>query len=115
MKRHAGKAESKTALWFIGVWATVWWGLSFGYFLVLVWESRTLYVNLANSSNSTHFFEHWAQAIKAVYSTSFWWPTTLAIIVVVWLLGSWFWLRELKRQHISYADGFKDLLLTIRK
>ncbi len=88
----------------IGLWATIWWGVSGLYVVLLVWASRNNYVALSS----------WKSAISSAYRNSSALQILLAAVVIGWLIGGWIWLRELKRQKISYKAAFKDLFLTIR-
>jgi hypothetical protein len=103
VKAKKSKAKDKT-LKQIGLWATIWWGVSGAYVVLLVWASRNNYVVLSN----------WWSAISRTYSDSNILPALLAVILFVWVVGGWVWLRELKHRKISYKAAFKDLFLTIR-
>lgn len=88
----------------IGLWATIWWGVSGLYLVLLFWASRDNYVALSS----------WKSAICRTYHDSDVLPALLGMIIVVWVIGGLVWLGELKRQKISYKAAFKDLFLTIR-
>jgi hypothetical protein len=109
------KATPKTARWWIGLWATVWWGVSGVYILLLAWEGREYYAIESSSIRSGGFFSDWWSAVTTTYDASNVLPALLALIIAVWIAGGVVWLRELKRQKISYKAAFKDLLLTIRR
>ncbi len=103
MSAKKSKTKSKK-LKQIGLWATIWWGVSGVYLVLLVWASRNNYIALSN----------WRSAISRTYYNSDVLPALLGFIVGVWVVGGVLWLRELKRQKISYKAAFKDLFLTIR-
>jgi hypothetical protein len=110
----AGRAQPKTALWWVGIWATIWWGVSCAYPLLLIWLARSYYVHLPEAK-SQGFASDWAHAIGDTFGRySFLWPLLIAV-VAVWLVGGAIWLRELKRAKITYKSAFKDLFLTIRR
>ncbi len=98
----------------IGLWATIWWGVSGLYVVLLFWVGRSDYVTISERAGSGSAISNWQSAISSAYSDSSVLPALLALIVIVWLIGGWVWLRELKRQKISYKAAFKDLFLTIR-
>lgn len=110
-KKHLKRAR----LGFIGVWATAWWGVSCAYVLLLFWAARNDYVALAGPGGSAVSVAKWQSALAGAYDDSVWLPALLAAIVSVWVVGGWLWLRELKRQKVSYGDGFRDLFLTLRR
>jgi len=86
------KAKPYTKRWWVGVWATIWWGVTGLYIILLVWDTQ-----LANSSHTPLL-------------------VSLALLVAAgWFIGAVVWVDELKRQKISYKLAFKDLFLTIRK
>ncbi len=111
-KRKLGKAKPKTTLWYIGFWATIWWGVSGIYLVLLLWLSRNNYIY---SSMNNSFLSAWKGAIKETYTTSSLLPGLLSLIIIVWAVGAIIWIIELKRQKIKYKTAFKDLFLTIRK
>ncbi len=108
------KSTKRAKLGWIGVWATVWWGISCAYVLLLVWSGKDYYV-AAGNGGSIASLAGWRSAIGSAYRGSSWLPVLLVLIVVVWIIGGWLWLRELKHQNVSYRAGLKDLFLTIRK
>ena len=109
------RPKARTALWWIGLWATVWWGVSGAYVLLLVWMSRDSYVDISTDAGSNGFFSDWWSAISHTYDDSGVLPGLLALVIAVWVVGGVIWLRELKRQKISYKAALKDLFLTIRR
>ncbi|MBA2279478.1 hypothetical protein H0V99_03520 [Candidatus Saccharibacteria bacterium] len=98
----------------IGLWATWWWTISWVYLLLLVWQSRDFYVNRAATISSTGFFSDWLASMNSTYRSSALLPSLLALIIIVWAIGGWMWLRELKRSNNSFVVGLKDLFFTIR-
>jgi uncharacterized membrane protein HdeD (DUF308 family) len=107
-KRKSAKAKPKTSLWYIGLWATIWWAVSGIYLVVLAWMIKNRYENsLAN--------ENILKVLKKTYTTSTILQLVLGLVLIVWVLGAIIWLMELKRQKITYRSAFKDLFLTIRK
>lgn len=112
VKRTLRNPKRGTPLWRIGAWATVWWGVSGAYVLLLVWVAKDYYVERAAGSTSSSL-GNWWHAIGDAYTQSVVLPGLLALIGLVWLVGGLVWLRELKRRRISYAAAFKDLFLTI--
>lgn len=113
-KKPKTKASRRAALGWIGIWATLWWGISCAYVLLLVWAGKDTYVSLSGKTGQGGSLSRWHAAIRSTYHNSAVLPALLGIIIVVWLVGSWFWLREVKRQNIGYKAAFKDLFLTIR-
>lgn len=111
--RRAGKSKPKTTLWWIGLWATIWWGVTGIFVLVLIWQARHLYVSY--SPSSAYSLSAWRKAVAGAYSGSGTLPALLTVIISVWIIGGLVWLRELNKQRISYRSAFKDLFLTIRK
>jgi len=96
----------------IGTWATWWWGVSCGYVLLLVWRAKDYYQAFGGHGFS---LGNWARALRQAFTTSASLRVLLAAILLLWVLGGWLWLRELKRHKVSYKAAFKDLFLTIRK
>lgn len=110
------KSKNKSlALRRIGLWATIWWGVSCGYILLLVWLGRNNYAAISESTRSRGFFANWWTAISNTYRESDILLALLMLIIIIWIIGGWLWLQELKKQNISYQAAFKDLFLTIRK
>lgn len=87
-----GKAKPGTRLWWIGLWATIWLAVTGLYVVLLVWV----------------FGVATDRPVAALV-------TLAGLILVGWLLGALFWLKELQRKKISYKVAFKDLFLTIRR
>jgi hypothetical protein len=110
----AKRTKAKTALRRVGIWATIWWGISGAYVVLLAWMSKGSYVDISTGFGSNDFFSDWQSAISDTYSNYSFLPGLLAFILIVWAAGGWIWLRELKRQKISYKAAFKDLFLTLR-
>lgn len=113
MKAKKTKAKSKT-LKQIGLWATIWWGVSGLYVLLWVWLSRSNFVNLSQSPRPDNALSRWQAAMSRTYQEKWILSALLAAIIIVWAIGGWVWLKELKRRKISYKAAFKDLFLTIR-
>lgn len=103
-KGYPANVRRGSTLWKIGLWATFWWAVSCLYVLLLVWQARDAVEPLG-----------WTSAIGQTYGNSAALPALLGFILIVWAIGGIIWLRELKKQKISYNAAFKDLFLTIRK
>lgn len=114
MKKYQ-KTKPKTALWWVGVWATLWWGISCLYLALLVWTARYRFVALSDSATSAGFWRDWGSAISQQYQQQQILRFGLAFIIVGWLFGAAVWMRELKTQKLSRKAAFKDLFLTIRR
>lgn len=114
-KRSAGKAKPKTALWWIGLWATIWWGVTCGFVLVLFWRAKDYYLSAAAATPTAQFFSTWRTALAHSYHGSRLLPSFLMVIIAIWIAGGLLWLRALKIQNIGYRSAFKDLFLTIRR
>ena len=105
MKKKAGKAKSGQLRW-IGIWATIWWGISGLYIVLVAWLAKD-YLSLFENIG-------WRLAIQEVFIQH---PAViwlLIFIVDMWLIGGVVWLRALKQAKISYKSAFRDLLLTLR-
>lgn len=113
MKTGKSKPKSKT-LKRIGLWATIWWGVSGAYVVLLVWASRNDYVAFSQQAVPASSLANWRSAIEGAYRSSDTLQILLVLIATVWVIGGWLWLRELKHRNISYKAAFKDLFLTIR-
>jgi hypothetical protein len=114
-KRLIGKAKPKTVLWWIGLWATLWWAVSGLFVAWLFWESRGLYVSETLNSKVVCSRFKWSTAIWHTYTSSRSLEILSILIIIVWIVGFFVWLQELKRKKISLKEAFKDLFLTIRK
>lgn len=79
--------------------------------MLLVWESR----NAGSVSGGDYSFGSWTSAVRETFADSLFLQASLVAIILIWLVGGLWWLRELKRHKISYKTAFKDLFLTIRK
>lgn len=79
--------------------------------MLLVWESR----NAGSVKSGDFSIGNWMTAINETFDDSLFLQVSLVAIILVWLLGSLVWLRELKRYKISYKTALKDLFFTIRK
>lgn len=88
----AGKAKPHTRLWWIGLWATIWWAVS-GLWVV------GLFLYKYDSTLVTQ---------DALLDSAI-------VIVGVWGIGALVWLDALKKAKISTKAGLKDLFLTIRR
>ena len=110
MVSYAGQRKRVAALRRIGTWATYWWGASCVYILLLVWQSKDLYRPLSGFS-----LQAWWTAIHGAFSRSGLLQMLCTMLVIGWVIGGWLWLRELKRQRISYKVALRDLFFTIRK
>lgn len=93
----------------IGTWATWWWAITGLYVLALVWQGKSYYGHGGVSLSA------WLAAIHSAFNASLGLQFVLLIVIFGWVTGGWVWLRELKRQKVSYREAFKDLFLTIRK
>lgn len=111
MASYATQRMRVSALRRIGFWATLWWAVSGGYVLLLVWESR----NETAVSSGSASLGNWLSAIGSTFAGSAALQILLATVILVWLIGGLVWLRELKRHKITYKTALKDLFLTIRK
>ncbi len=95
-KGYPYNVKKGSALAKIGFWATAWWAISGLYLVILVFIARGF-------GFSDAFADHgWL-----------WW--LLAAVVLGWVVGAQFWLRELKKAKVPYRSALKDLFLTIRK
>lgn len=101
----AGKAPKGTPLWWIGMWATIWFGLSGLYLVLLIWVATDYYT--AGIS--------WVEAVKEAYAQYSILTLLVSIIITGWIIGAIVWLRALKKAKISRKAGLKDILLTVRK
>lgn len=113
--KNTKKTAKRARLGWIGVWATIWWGVSCFYLVLLVWAGKDRYATLSSSPDSGSSLSNWQSALSGAYRDSDFLPALLALIVVVWVIGGWLWLREVRRQNVGYGAAFKDLFLTIRK
>jgi hypothetical protein len=114
MKAKAGGAKKGSTLWWVGLWATVWWGVSGLYILLLVWLAKEQYVAVVEAKSSLGESSLWSLAIKEAY---FEYPALsiiLILILAVWIVIGIHWLKALKKARISYKEGLKDLFFTIR-
>lgn len=109
------KIKTSKRLEQIGLWATIWWAVSCTYVLLLLWLGREKYVELSLSISSGGFFSDWWSAAGTVYDNRAFMPGLLSLIILVWAVGTYVWLRELGKEKINYKAAFKDLFLTIRK
>lgn len=98
----------------IGIWATLWWGITCLWVLACVWQSRGIYANLSLFS-TRGFTADWRKALHMAYSSTTWLQVALLVIVLGWIAGAITWLYELKKHHFSYKAALKDLFMTIRK
>lgn len=110
-----GKAAPGTRLWNIGFWATVWWGVTGLYCLLVVWMSKNYYAELSIADPSDKVLNNWKLAFGDAYSRNILLILLTTMIIAGWVLCANLWLKELKRQKISYKAGLKDLLFTIRR
>jgi hypothetical protein len=109
------KAKPKTVLWWVGFWATLWWGLSCIFVVILIWQSRTYYADQSILQAHSNFFGGWQHAISYTYKRTNWLEWLLTVIICVWLAGGLVWLAAVKRQKVSYRPALKDLFLTLRQ
>jgi hypothetical protein len=115
-KKAMKKAKRNSHLWWIGVWATTWWGVSGLYVLLLAWMAKPYYVeDSMTGPMPTDMWADWSNAITRAYTESEVLRALLWVILLVWVIGGIKWLMEIRRQRISYAAAFKDLLLTVRR
>jgi hypothetical protein len=114
-QKRAGKARFRTTLWWIGLFATLWWAVTCLFVVLIIWQSRYLYVQYSVTNPHELFPTEWIVAIKNTYKASGFLDILLLAIVVGWLAGGFLWLHELKRQSIPYRAALKDLFATIRK
>jgi hypothetical protein len=113
-QRVVGKAPRSTRLWWVGLWATIWWGLSCIFCLVLVWQSRTRYVQYTVLEIGGYHFAAWNQAIIHTYGAELW-LTLLSLLLLGWIVVFYAWMKALREAGVSYRAAAKDLFLTIRK
>lgn len=105
------KRQNKTMKW-IGIWATVWWAITGLYLVLLFWAAKDIYVDVAAHAPD-NYLANWASALGTAYNNASM-MLLLAFIAFIWLIGGLIWLRELKRQGISYAKAFWELFFTIK-
>lgn len=119
MVANKNKKPARAKLGWIGVWATVWWGVSCFYVLLLFWIARHnygRYLGLPSLDDSLSSTAHWwSMALRDTYHSYVELQILLVFIVVIWVIGGYFWLQALRRQKVGYKAGFKDLFLTIRR
>lgn len=115
VKQKSKKSKSKNRLRKVGLWATIWWGVTFLYIALVVWQSRNLYVANHMSFPDHSFILNWKNAIFSEYKASTTEQVLLVTIIYVWIAGGLVWLYELNRNKMSYAKAFRDLFLTIRR
>lgn len=102
-----------TFMWWIGVWATIWWAVSGLYLALLVWMSQS-YITIGEHVR-TSFVGAWSEAISKTFTQSTFLQLTLLFVIAIWIIGGLVWLYELRQQRMSYRAAFKDLFLTIHK
>jgi hypothetical protein len=108
------KAKPRTSLWWIGIWATAWWGVSFLYITLLVWSARNRFIDISDGKASNAFWSDWGHAISQNYQAEKGLRVLAVIIIAVWALGTYIWFSELKREYPSYKAAFKSLFFKVR-
>ncbi len=116
------KTKTKNAaLKRIGLWATIWWGVSCAYVLLLVLVARNNYYGAGTpdipilGTSFAALARWWGSAVRAAFDNSGALQGLLCLIAIVWIAVGWLWLKELRRQNIRYKAAFKDLFLTVRR
>jgi hypothetical protein len=104
-KRKPTQPRRGDTMWWIGVWATIWWAVSGLYFVWWFWLAKADYAQ---------FSDGWWSALNSSYASSPLLGQALAIILLIWIAGAAIWFRELKRLKISYASALRELFFTIR-
>src|SRR5690242_15066745 len=104
----AKKLKNTKALKRVGLWATIWWAVSGLYLVLLVWQAQNYYLGFEFSVHE------WLSSCGMAFANSVTLQLLLYVIVLVWVVGGFVWLKALKQAKISYKDGFKDLFLTLR-
>jgi hypothetical protein len=99
----------------IGLWATIWWGVSCGYLLLWVWLARNYYVLFSTSALHRSTYDAWKSALSIEHNHSTVLMVLRLLILFGWVIGFVLWFRALKKNKISYKVALKDLFLTIRK
>lgn len=89
----------------VGLWATIWWAVSCLYVLLVFWQGKNLYID---------DLLPWNKALTQSFSAYTWLWWLLAIIIIVWIIGAFVWVKALKQSKISLQAGLKDLFLTLR-
>ena len=97
----------------IGLWATIWWGVSCLYPFWLVLSARSVYIAQA-SAHAGGRLNDWAWAVSKTWGEHGYFAWALVAVIAVWLVTAAWWLRAVKRAGNSYAVAFRDLFLTIR-
>jgi len=112
MKSKLASVKKGSALWWIGLWATVWWAVSGAYLVLIVWLAIDDYVAL--NPDTVLSLSDWQLAIHQASEQNPFMNWLLLFIIFVWIIGGIMWLSALKKAKISYKEGFKDLFLTLR-
>jgi hypothetical protein len=113
MKAKPPKKKSNKLLRQVGLWATIWWGVSGLYFVLFVWLARN-YVQNSVFAYQGSDVSTWHGALRVTFNNHGVLQLLAVMIVLGWIVGGIAWLQALKQADISYRDGFKDLFLTIR-
>lgn len=113
MKAKSTKKKSSKLLRQVGLWATIWWGVSGLYLVLFVWLARN-YVQTSPFAYQGSDVSTWHGALRATFANHGVLQLLIVMIVLGWIIGGIVWLKALKQANISYRDGFKDLFLTIR-
>lgn len=113
MKTKSSKKKSNKLLRQVGLWATIWWGVSGLYLLLFVWLARN-YVQNSPFAYQGSDFSTWHRALRETFAHRGSLQLLLIIVALGWIICGMAWLKALKQANISYRDGLKDLFLTIR-
>lgn len=114
MKAKSSKAKSLNLLRKVGLWATIWWGVSGLYMVLVVWLAKNYYVQKMNGGYQGGTLSAWNWAVDRAYVGHDILQWLITVIVLGWIIGGIAWLKALRQADISYSDGFKDLFLTLR-
>jgi hypothetical protein len=115
MMSYATLRQQSASLRRFGTWSTWWWGISWAYFLGLVWLTRDNYTARSVDIDRSFSVTAWISAVQETFEYSTTLQALFGLIALGWIIGGLLWLRTLKRHHISYKTALKDLFLTVRK
>lgn len=112
MQSKLAKPKHKTLLWWVGVWATIWWAVSGFYIVLVIWVAKDFYIEKSN--DNVFYKQDWSYAISQSISNKTYLAWLFFAIILGWLILALFWFRALRLRRISFRAGLKDLFLTIR-
>ena len=111
-QKDIAKAYKKgTSMWWIGWWATFWWGISLLYIVWWFWLASTTYAQKVSTGNDITV---WADTVGTTFAYSEMLQVQLWMILSVWFVGGLWWISELQRNKLSLRAAFRDLFGTIR-